>query len=137
MFDPSFFFPCRLSSLVTSLFTTEDERRLLGGVEDDGHRLRVYVQPHVRLSDGQAWNLLLQLRRNIPQPDHSSATGRLLRSVVQLPDPGYGLQHVSMMMITIMMLQTILTIAQNTCNQNDQGSFVVVVVVCLFVAILS
>ena len=32
------------SSLVTSLFTTAEEREFLGGVEDDGHRLRVYVQ---------------------------------------------------------------------------------------------
>ena len=76
---------------MTSLFTTEDERGLLGGVEDDGHRLRVYVQRHVRLSDGEAWNLLLQLRRKIPQPGQRSTKERLQRSVVQLPYPGYGL----------------------------------------------
>ena len=37
------------SSLVTSLFTTEEERELHGGVVDDGHKLRVYVQRDERL----------------------------------------------------------------------------------------
>ena len=123
------------SSLVTSVSTTEEERGLLGGEVDGGHRHPVCVTVLAALSDGQAWNLLLSLQIKILRTCHRSAKARLRLYLVELPYPGYGLQHVSMMMIMIMMLETILTIAQNTCNQNDQGSFVVVV--CLFVAILS